>query len=197
MSKDFRKGNFTKGVTMGESDTTNEATQKVEEQEITEYETNEEGNKILIRANEEDFIQGLIDAAEYASEETQRIEIVREGRLYFAFHVRPLSSQEYEKCKKKYTKYVRNKQFGMKLPEDTDRIKYQSAIIYEATVEEDRKNLWDNHKVWNALNAKEDRIMNGLDVIEYSLKAGEKDKVLEAIDKLSGYDDNLEEVAKN
>ena len=197
MSKDFRKGNFTKGVTMGESDTTNEATQKVEEQEITEYETNEEGTKILIRANEEDFIQGLIDAAEYASEETQRIEIVREGRLYFAFHVRPLSSQEYENCKKKYTKYVRNKQFGMKLPEDTDRIKYQSAIIYEATVEEDRKNLWDNHKVWNALNAKEDRIMNGLDVIEYSLKAGEKDKVLEAIDKLSGYDDNLEEVAKN
>lgn len=197
MSKDFRKGNFTKGVTMGESDTTNEATHKVEEQEITEYETNEEGTKILIRANEEDFIQGLIDAAEYASEETQRIEIVREGRLYFAFHVRPLSSQEYEKCKKKYTKYVRNKQFGMKLPEDTDRIKYQSAIIYEATVEEDRKNLWDNHKVWNALNAKEDRIMNGLDVIEYSLKAGEKDKVLEAIDKLSGYDDNLEEVAKN
>ena len=184
-------------MTMGESDTTNEATQKVEEQEITEYETNEEGTKILIRANEEDFIQGLIDAAEYASEETQRIEIVREGRLYFAFHVRPLSSQEYEKCKKKYTKYVRNKQLGMKLPEDTDRIKYQSAIIYEATVEEDRKNLWDNHKVWNALNAKEDRIMNGLDVIEYSLKAGEKDKVLEAIDKLSGYDDNLEEVAKN
>ena len=137
------------------------------------------------------------DAYSAASEETQRIEIVREGRLYFAFHVRPLSSQEYEKCKKKYTKYVRNKQFGMKLPEDTDRIKYQSAIIYEATVEEDRKNLWDNHKVWNALNAKEDRIMNGLDVIEYSLKAGEKDKVLEAIDKLSGYDDNLEEVAKN
>ena len=39
--------------------------------------------------------------------------------------------------------------------------------------------------------------MNGLDVIEYSLKAGEKDKILEAIDKLSGYESNLEEVAKN
>ena len=197
MSKEFRKDNFTKGVTIGESDMANEAVQKTEEQEVTEYETSEEETRALIRANEEDFIQGLIDAAEYASEETQRIEIVREGRLYFAFHIRPLSSQEYEKCKKKYTKYVRNKQFGMKLPEDTDRIKYQSAIIYEATVEEDRKNLWDNRKVWNALNAKKNRIMNGLDVIEYSLKAGEKDKVLEAIDKLSGYDDNLEEVAKN
>ena len=28
-------------------------------------------------------------------------------------------------------------------------------------------------------------------------EAGEKDKVLEAIDKLSGYESNLEEVAKN
>jgi len=92
---------------------------------------------------------------------------------------------------------VRNKQLGMKLPEDTDRVKYQSAIIYEATVDEDRRNLWDNRKVWDALNAKEDRIMNGLDVIEYCLKAGEKDKILEAIDKLSGYETDLEEVAKN
>ena len=39
--------------------------------------------------------------------------------------------------------------------------------------------------------------MNGLDVIEYCLKAGEKDKVLECIDALRGYDSNLEEVAKN
>ena len=92
---------------------------------------------------------------------------------------------------------MRNKQFGIKLPEDTDRIKYQSAIIYTATVEDDRKNLWDNKKVWNALRDKGIQIMNGLDVIEYTLKAGEKDRVLEAIDALSGYDTNLEEVAKN
>ena len=39
--------------------------------------------------------------------------------------------------------------------------------------------------------------MNGLDVIEYSLKAGEKDRVLECIDSLSGYDNNMEEVVKN
>lgn len=184
---------FVKGVTTGEG----KVAQEIVEQEVREYETNEEDTKTLIRANEEDFIQGLIDAAEFASEETQRIEIIREGRLYFAFNIRPLSSQEYEKCKKKHTRYVRNKQLGMKLPEDTDRIKYQSAIIYEATVEEDREKLWDNRKVWDALNAKKDRIMNGLDVIEYSLKAGEKDKILEAIDKLSGYESNLEEVAKN
>ena len=48
------------------------------------------------------------------------------------------------------------------------------------------------------LNDKGCQIMNGLDVIEYTLKSGEKDKIIEAIDKLSGYDsNNLEEVAKN
>lgn len=188
MAKEFRKG-----ATSGEDDGMKENVQ----QELNEYETSEEDTKALIRANEEDFIQGLIEAAEFVSEETQRIEIIREGRLYFAFNIRPLNSQEYEKCKKKHTKYVRNRQLGMKMPEDTDKIKYQSAIIYEATVDEDKEKLWDNRKVWNALNAKKDRIINGLDVIECALKAGEKDKILEAIDKLSGYEDNLEEVAKN
>ncbi len=184
---------FVKGVMIGGSRAEEECTQP----EVREYETDEEDTRALLRANEEDFIQGLIAAAEFAAEETQRIEIIREGRLFFAFSIRPLSSEEYEKCRKKHTKYVRNKQLGMKLPEDTDRIKYQSAIIYEATVEDDRRKLWDNRKVWDALNAKQDRIMNGLDVIECVLKAGEKDRIIDAVDKLSGFDDNLEEVAKN
>ena len=165
--------------------------------EVKEYDTNEEDTNALIRANEEDFIQGLIDAANFASDETQRIDIIREKRLFFAFHIRPLNSEEYELCRRKHTKYVRNRQLGMKMPDETNRVKYQSAIIYEATVDEDKAKLWDNRKVWDALNEKKDRIMNGLDVIEYALKAGEKEKILEAIDKLSGYDDNLEEVAKN
>ncbi len=194
MSKEFNRG-----ISIGNNGGDKEAVQAAEQPEaIGVYETDEEDTKALILANEEDFIQGLIDAAGFVSEETQRIEIVREGRLFFAFRIRPLSSEEYEKCRRKHTKYVRNKQLGMKMAEDTDRVKYQSALIYEATVEEDRKTLWDNRKVWNALNAKKDRIMNGLDVIEYTLKAGEKDKILEAIDKLSGYEsNNLEEVVKN
>ncbi len=188
MSKDF-----VKGVNIVENSV---ATEPLEEKMET-YETNEEDTKALIRANEPDIIQGLIDAASFVSEEIQKIEIIREGRLYFSFHIRPLGSEEYEKCRKKYTKYVRNRQMGMKLPDETDRVKYQSAIIYAATVDEDKEKLWDNRKVWDALNAKKDRIMNGLDVIEYTLKAGEKDKILTAIDTLSGYDNNLEEVAKN
>lgn len=188
---------FEKGITIEKAGVTKESQQETGEQEEREYDTNEEDTRALIRTNEEDFIQGLISAAEFVSEETQRIEIVRNERLLFAFTIRPLSSEEYEKCRKKHTKYVRNKQLGMKMPEDTDRVKYQSAIIYQATTEEDRAKLWDNRKVWDTLNARKDRIMNGLDVIECTLKAGEKDRILEAIDKLSGYDANLEEVAKN
>lgn len=184
---------FVKGVTVGNGNAAEEAAA----QEVREYETGEEDTKVLIRTYEEDFIQGLIAAADFSSEETQRIEIAREGKLYFAFNIRPLSSEEYDKCRKKHTKYVRNKQLGMKMPEDTNRVKYQSEIIYQATVKEDREKLWDNRKVWEALNTKKDRIINGLDVIECVLKAGEKDKILEAIDKLSGYEENLEEVAKN
>ena len=31
----------------------------------------------------------------------------------------------------------------------------------------------------------------------YTLKAGEKDRIIDAIDTLSGYESNIEEVAKN
>lgn len=162
-----------------------------------EIELDAEETKNQFRIHEEDFIQGLIDAAGYATEETKHVEIIRDKKLYFAFDIRPLAEEEYDRCKKKWTKYVRNKQFGMKLPEETNSVKYRDSLIYTATVEEDREKLWDNKKVWEALRSKGLQIMNGLDVIEYCLKAGEKDKVLDAIDALSGYDSNLEEVAKN
>ena len=164
---------------------------------VEDIELTEEEEKNQIRYKEEDFIQGLIDAAGFDGEEHQKIEIIRNKKLFFAFTIRPLASSEYDACKKKWTKYVRNKSFGIKMPEETNTVKYQSALIHEATIPEDRAKLWDNKNVWEALRAKGLQIMNGLDVIEYTLKAGEKDKILEAIDNLSGYDSNLEEVAKN
>ena len=96
------------------ADTTKKASVQIvnEEQEnmaVTEVETTEEENKTLIRMNEDDFIQGLISAADYAKDDTQRIEIARNGKVLFAFEIRPLSEEEYNKCKKKHTKYVRNK----------------------------------------------------------------------------------------
>lgn len=84
------------------ADTTKKASVQIvnEEQEnmaVTEVETTEEENKTLIRMNEDDFIQGLISAADYAKDDTQRIEIARNGKVLFAFEIRPLSEEEYNK----------------------------------------------------------------------------------------------------
>lgn len=165
---------------------------------VEEVECSPEEDMEQFRENEEDFIQGLINAAGYHQEEEQRVEVIRDKKLLFAFRIRPLSEEEYERCKKKNTKYVRNKRLGMMTPQETNAVKYRASLIYQATVREDRESLWDNRSVWAAMKGMGLPVMNGLDVIEYSLKAGEKDAVIEAIDNLSGYaDTNLEEVAKN
>ena len=78
MSKEYNKG-----VLIGAD---------LSEENISEFETNMEETKTLIRTNEEDLIQGLIAAAGFATEEKQPIEIIRGGRLYFAFSIRPLCS---------------------------------------------------------------------------------------------------------
>lgn len=168
-----------------------------EKENIEEREFTKEQDANQLRVNEEDFLQGLIDAAGYAAEERQRIEIARKGKVLFAFSIRPLSESEYNDCKKKHTKYVRNRSLGIKMPEDTDNVKYRADLIYRATIDEDKEKLWDNKKIWEALRDKDMQIVSPLDVIEYSLKAGEKDEVIDCIDKLSGYSDNLEEVTKN
>ena len=174
------------------------AAQTEDKAQVEEMEFTEEQNRAQTRMFENDFISGLIAAAGFRTEETKHLEIVRAGVLYFAFDIRALGEEEYNKCKTKHTKYVRNKQLGIKLPEDTDTVKYRCAIIYQATVDADRAKLWNNKQIWDALNSKGCQIMNGLDVIEYALMSGEKEKVIDEIDKLSGYDsNNLEEVAKN
>lgn len=163
-----------------------------------------EEKKNFIRSNEDDMIRGLIEAAAFAANDDERkvIEISRKmsdgkSKVFFKFSIVPLREEQYEQAKKKHTKYVKNKSFGMKLPEETNSTRYRSQLIYMATVDEDREKLWDNKQVWEALRDNGMQIMNGLDVIEYSLKAGEKDKILEILDEISGYDSNLEEVAKN
>ena len=86
----------------------------------------------------------------------------------FAFRIRPLSEEEYERCKKKNTKYVRNKRLGTTVPEETFVVKYRASIIYQATVMEDRESLWDNHDVWDSMKSMGLPVMKGLDDIEYS-----------------------------
>ena len=170
------------------------ANDKIEKSKIEEIELTEEENRGQLRTFEDDILKGLLAAANFKAEEDNihTIEIARNGVVLFKFRIRPLSEEEYQACKEKYTKYVRNKQLGIKFPEHTDTVRYRSALIYQATVDEDRAKIWDNKSAWKALN-----VLNGVDLIDKALLAGEKDAVLELIDKISGYSVTAEETAKN
>ena len=144
-----------------------------------------------------DLLKGLVEAAKFQNTEFKNIEIVRGGVTYFSFRIRPLTEREYEQCKKKATKYVRNKQLGIKMPEDTNAVKYRSELIYCATTDEDKKKTWDNKQLWRALEDIGKDILTGTDVIDAVLMPGEKAAIVDKIDALSGYNGDFEEVAKN
>lgn len=166
----------------------------IDKAKIDEIELTEEENKGQLRSHESDILKGLLAAANFKAEEENihPVDIARNGVVFFRFRIRPLSEEEYQTCKEKNTKYVRNKQLGIKFPENTDSVRYRSALIYQATVEDDRSKIWDNKDAWKALN-----VLNGIDLIDKTLLAGEKDAVLDLIDKISGYIVTTEELAKN
>lgn len=161
---------------------------------IDEVEMDEETNQNTLRTFENDILGGLLAAAAFTTDEDEivPIEIARNGKVLIKFRIRPLAESEYVKCKNRYTKYIRNKQIGIKIPEDTDTTMYRNALIYEATIEEDREKIWDNKQAWKQLD-----VMSGAELIGRVLKAGEKDAVCDKIDEISGYSAMAEEVAKN
>lgn len=161
---------------------------------IEEIETDEETTQNTLRSFEDDILGGLLAAASFANDadEIVPIEIVRNKQLLIKFRIRPLAEEEYVKCKNRYTKFVRNKSIGIKIPEDTDTAMYRNALIYQATIAEDREKIWDNKQAWRQLD-----VVSGTQLIGKVLKAGEKDAVCDKIDEISGYSSMAEETAKN
>ena len=161
---------------------------------IPDVEMDEEANKNLLRSYEKDILGGLLAAANYRNDENEivPIEIARNGVLYLKFRIRPLSEEEYDKCKSQNTRFVRNKAIGIRIPEDVDRNMFRNALIYQATVDEDRTSIWDNKEAWRKLD-----VLSGAELVGKVLKAGEKDAICEKIDEISGYEAMLEDTAKN
>lgn len=168
---------------------------EIEKNGVEEIETTPEQTQGLIRAYENDILGGLLAAADFCkdADSVVDIEIVRKGMKYFSFKLRPLSEEEYQRCRNRNTKYVRNKQVGIKMPEDTNLSRYRSELIYTATMPDaSGVKIWDTAGLWTKLN-----VLNGIDAVDKILMAGEKDMVLSKLDEISGYENNLEEVAKN
>lgn len=149
--------------------------------------------------NEEDYLRGLLDAAENAEEETVKLDIVRSGKHYFSFEVHPLSDAEVYAIRKKYTKYAKNRARGVKVAEELDMAKYRSSLIYNATVAADQEKLWNNKSVQEGLRRKGKHIINALDVIDAVLLPGEKENVIDVINDISGYgsEEAMVDEAKN
>ncbi|MCD8195885.1 MAG: hypothetical protein LUE24_02980 [Lachnospiraceae bacterium] len=154
----------------------------------------DEATRNLVRSYEDDILGGLLAAAGYtdSEDEIQPITIVRNGVTLLNFRIRPLSEEEYNACSKRHTKYIRNKQIGIRIPEETDKIAYRSDLIYTATVKEDREKVWNNKAAWKKLD-----VLSGIELIDRVLKAGEKDMICDKIDEISGYSSSTEETAKN
>ena len=152
-----------------------------------------------ILQNEDDYIAGLLDAAAYTEDEIKVVEIRRKDRLFFKFAIHPISEELLNDIRKKYTKYAKNRRQGIKVAEELDTPKYRASIIYNSTVAEDQAKLWDNPKVKKGLEKQGKLIINALDVIEAVLLPGEKDRIMDIIDEINGYnnEDVQTETAKN
>jgi hypothetical protein len=145
--------------------------------------------------NEDEILRALTDQSHH-EDLTKTIEVSLGNKAKFSFRIRPLSEKEWDKCRERNTKYQKNRRLGgMRLPESTDTTGYHSDLIYTATVAEDRAKLWDNKKLWAAVNA-----LTGTDMVDKLIPyAGKKQQIIEQIEQMSGYNDeeDYNETVKN
>ena len=160
-----------------------------EETPLTEQEVKEE-----LAFNERELLKALTDDSQH-EDTVETIEVLF-GKTKFAFRIRPLSEREWDKCRERNTRYQKNRRLGgMRLPESTDTTGYHSDLIYTATLDEDKKKLWDNKRLWSAVDA-----VTGTDMVDKLIPfAGKKQAIIERIELLSGYydDDDYNTTVKN
>lgn len=162
------------------------------------YDENPAGVETLsqeeVLMNEDELLRGLIEAGTEKEKESayKRIQIKRGGVLKFEFRIRPISEEESLACHDHATKFAPRKRGQPKREIETNLAKFRSWLIYTATVDEDRAKTWDNKKAQEALN-----VLTGVDMIDMVLLSGEKDRVIDEINEISGYSDDVEETAKN
>lgn len=165
-----------------------------EDNDIDELEKEED-----VQSFQGSVFEALLTAANYESDTSEQytIRIKRQVKgqevILLTFKIHPLSEEKINAIRKKNTKTKRDRRYG--IDRDTvDTVRLRSQLIYEATIEADRDAIWNNRKAWEQLN-----VLNGIDLIDKVLMAGEKDKLVESIENISGYgnDDNMDMIVKN
>jgi len=142
-----------------------------------------------ILMDEADLLAGLLgDAGSDREIPTRMIRIKRKGKVAYQFSVRALSPEENHACWKKATPIPKDRKKEVR----TNTLMFQSLLIYTATVDEDRKKLWDNPKAQEGFG-----VLQGWEIIGKALHAGEYTAVIEIIDELGESSEDMSELGKN
>lgn len=150
-----------------------------------------------VAMSERELLDGFFASLDDAAQAAEVWEVVRKGRVFYRFSITPLHQTEYEDAEDKSARKEKSRA-GLNVRVDTNATRYNSLLIYKATVPEDRARLWDNKTVWAAMREKYKlQIATGVDVVERALFAGEKAKLVERIDTISGFGASAEDTAKN
>ncbi len=148
---------------------------------------------LAVEENALQDISGVLQAMD-TMEEYESFPVARNGKKLFSFRVRGLDDEETERCRTEATKMVKNRRLGgITVPTEFNAAKHNSLLIVTATHPDDKKFLWDNKDLQKKAMA-----VTPWQVVDKVLKPGEKDQVIELIEKLSGYDeDSTVEIIKN
>ncbi|MDR1822024.1 MAG: hypothetical protein LBQ91_06260 [Oscillospiraceae bacterium] len=146
---------------------------------VTEEETTE-----AEPMSEADVLAGLLE--DNVVEQTVRIKRGNKVRLELTLH--SLTETEINRARKNAIPRGKNGKKG-----ELNQVLFRSWEIYLATQEgSDGKKVWDNPRLYDKYG-----VMQGVDVIDHVLLAGEKAKLLDVIDEISGYGEDEEEEVKN
>lgn len=144
-------------------------------------------DELTTKEEEFDLIEGFLKAVENVEQTIKTIRIERDGKLFFAFHIHPISAEDMRTAQKVATSYIpdpRSKKLP-KIEKDRDRVAYESYLIYLATTDEDKAKLWDNADLKKKFN-----VLENYRLIDKALLPGEKDSIIDVINSISGYDGN-------
>ena len=146
---------------------------------------------VLQRGKEEDIVTALLEAAEFRSDEdlVTPIELKRNGKLLFTFRVRPVSDEELNYVRKQTRKMYKNPA-GKKYPPiegSIDLAKFNSRLIYVATVEEDRERIWGQRAVMDRYD-----LVEPWETVGIVLTAGEKNRITDVILTISGMNEDAD-----
>lgn len=136
---------------------------------------------------EDNIVDALMGAAAYRTEEQLReITIVRGEQALFKFRIHGLTEDEFVRCRRQNTKNRGRRD------EEINWIRYSAQVVYEATVVDDKKLLWQNHEVRDRLG-----VSSAVDVVLKVLTPAERAKIVEAVESISGFDDDLDGMIQN